>query len=235
MTTVSRHARAGVLLVAISLALGIARAQSACSSDGQAPPTGLLERFINADCESCWKDAQAPRPAIGETVLDWIVPGGRGEDAPLAAAARRDGLSRLASLRRPVPAASDAVRRENGEQPPQLRVAHGPALNGYIGASLELEGAGRARLAVSLMLVETIPAGTEGIPVERHLVRNMLQLTWNPAGQTGRKLRLYESRPMNIPDGVQPERLQVVGVLEDARGRVRGIARSRCAAEQPNR
>ena len=35
-------------------------AQSSCSSDGQPRPVALLERFINADCVSCWSDTQAP-------------------------------------------------------------------------------------------------------------------------------------------------------------------------------
>ena len=34
---------------------------------------------------------------------------------------------------------------------------------------------------------------------------------------------------MNIPEGVRPERLRVIGWVEDAQGRVLGIAQTRCA------
>ncbi len=34
---------------------------------------------------------------------------------------------------------------------------------------------------------------------------------------------------MNIPPGANPRHLRVVGWIEDARGRLRGLAQSRCA------
>jgi hypothetical protein len=40
----------------------LAMAQSACSSDGQAAPTGLMERFISADCADCWASAPIAPP-----------------------------------------------------------------------------------------------------------------------------------------------------------------------------
>jgi hypothetical protein len=42
---------------------------------------------------------------------------------------------------------------------------------------------------------------------------------------------LHESRPMRIPEGAQPERLRVIGWVEDARGRLVAAARSACAAQ----
>ena len=67
----------------------VAQTSSSCSSDGQPTPTALFERFINADCETCWRDPSTPIAAPGTLALDWIVPGTLGEDAPLAAATSR--------------------------------------------------------------------------------------------------------------------------------------------------
>jgi hypothetical protein len=225
MKTVSRPALAFALLIALPAA---AQAQGACSSDGQPEPTGVLERFINADCESCWTDTRVAAPGPGELALDWIVPGSLGDDAPLSAAARREGLTRLAALGQAVPR-HDAAKRQRREGPvARLRVAHGPALNGYLGASIELRDAGPGPWQARLALVETLPAGSERNPVERHLVRNLLELAWDGA-PAGRGQSFLESRPMNIPEGADPQRLRVVGWVEDARGRIRGIAGSRCA------
>lgn len=208
-------------------------AQSSCASDGQPQPVALLERFINADCESCWRDPKAPAAGRSALALDWVVPGSRGEDAPLSAVARRDGLTRLQSLGRAVPRQADSARtpRRQGAQP--LRVAHGLPLGGYIGASIELESAGPGPWKAWLVLVETLPPGTEDSPVERNLVRNVLQPAWNnkaPLSKEEQK-HLFESRPMNIPEGARGDRLRVVGWVEDARGHIRGIAQSRCVPE----
>lgn len=204
----SRSAVAAMLLAAASAVPG----QPACSSDGTPAPAALLERFVNADCEGCWTDAKVREPKPGEVVLDWIVPGTRGDDAPLSAAARDDGLARLAALGRAVPAHDDLRHRQRRGPPARLRVAHGLPFNGYLGASIELRQPGPGPLRT---------------PVERNLVRNVLRVGWD--ARHGRQ-RLFESRPMNIPEGARPERLRVVGLLEDARGRIRGIAQSRCAA-----
>lgn len=211
---------------------GTARAQSSCDSDGQRRPVALLERFINADCESCWSDPRAPQPARGELALDWIVPGGKGDDAPLSAAASRDSLTRLEALGRTVPAAADASRKKAAAAGRKLRVAHGLAFQGYIGASIELKPGSGGPWKAWLALVETIPAGTEGSPLERNLVRNVFQPPWDstPSLSKREQRRLFESRPMSIPEGANPQRLRVVGWVEDARGHIRAIAQSRCAA-----
>ena len=85
------------------LAAAGAQGQSSCASDGVPQPAALVERFISADCESCWSDAETARPGRGELALDWIVPGSRGDDAPLSAAASRDSLARLQALGRNAP------------------------------------------------------------------------------------------------------------------------------------
>ena len=110
-------------------------------------------------------------------------------------------------------------------------MAHGVALGGYLGASIELTATGKGThssraiqypLSAWLVLAEDIPAGVEGSPVSRLLVRNALVTSW-PTGQ-----RTIESRPMSLPDGSNPDRLRVVGWVEDRWGRVIARAVSLC-------
>jgi hypothetical protein len=220
------------LLPAVLVALlpRLAPAQSFCSSDGQRQPVALLERFINADCADCWTDPKTPQPAAGGVALDWIVPGGKGQDAPLSAAASRDALVRLQALQRKAPAQTASASTAIARNQTGVRVAHGLAFNGYIGTSIEMKPARPGAWTAWLLLVETIPAGTEGSPVERNLVRNMLQPAWDGRKQLSKRehLRLREVRPMSIPEGANPERLRLVGWIEDARGRVVAAAQTRC-------
>jgi len=212
-------------LLAVLLA-GTAQAQSSCSSDGQPQPTALLERFINADCETCWASRQTPEPAAGTLAVDWIVPGSRGDDAPLAAVASPDAGERLrASGKEPPPQSASAFTRLTDAR--RLRVAQGLPVNDYIGTSIELGPRGPGPWHAWLLLVEDLPAGTEGSPVARSLVRNALRLEW----PTGRAQRLRESRPMRIPEGAQPDRLRVIGWVEDGRGRLVAAAKSACTAQ----
>jgi hypothetical protein len=219
-------------------------AQSTCSSDGQKPPRALLERFINADCNTCWTDAATPTPSAGTLALDWILPSARGDDAPLSAAASRDAVQRLEATQQTAPAQSANVTRAIRAHGPLLRVARGVALAGYIGASIELKPARsqplpRQPLTAWLLLVEDVPAGTDGTPVARSLVRNMLLSPWNinsslliskrSETNTPQPKRLYESRPMSIPQGANPDRMRVVGWVEDAKGRVIAAAVSACS------
>jgi hypothetical protein len=230
----SAHLSRLALLAAALLACPWALGQSFCASDGQPQPVALLERFINADCEACWADGSAaPQPR--ELALDWILPGGSDDAAPLSAAASRDGLARLEALRRQPPAQADAVRSRAQAPLRGLRVAHGLPFNGYLGTSIELKAPGSRPWTAWLLLVETIPAGTEGTPIERNLVRNALQPLWSGRTSLSKKehARLFESRPMSIPPGAQPERLRVLGWVQDARGRIRAIAQSRCVPTAP--
>nr|WP_315425656.1 hypothetical protein [uncultured Albidiferax sp.] len=208
------------LLLALSPA---AWAQQACSSDGLPAPTALLERFTSADCETCWSDPQAAQPGAGTVALDWIVPGAQGDEAPLSAAARQDGLDRLQAL-------GQAQSPETAQQPSKalLRVARGPALGGYIGTSIELQPTGpiHGPLTAWLALVETIAAGTDGTPVERNLVRNTLVLDWNAAAGSWKEIR-----PLAVPEGAQAARLRVIGWVEDASARVLAAAQSQCQPE----
>ena len=123
---------------------------------------------------------------------------------------------------------------------PALRVAHGPALGGYVGASIELTLPPTQQLQTPLqawlVLVETLPAGFEGSPVPRNLVRNVFQPTWNKrdALSNSERLSFKEIRPLNIPQGAKSERLRVLGWVQDATGRVTIAAESICPPAEPN-
>jgi hypothetical protein len=225
------------LLLGLTLwAAHSAQAQSSCASDGQATPVALVERFISADCEACWSEPQATPPSAKTLTLDWIVPGKRGEDAPLSAAASQDALMRLQTLGRAAPATSTRTSSlVAGGSANQLRVAHGLPLGGYMGTSIELKTAlrprGQATLSAWLVLVETIPAGADGTFTPRNLVRNVLQLPWNKRNQLSitERLVFHETRPLSIPSGATPKRLRVVGWIQDGRGRILTAAQSVCA------
>lgn len=197
---------------------------SSCSSDGQKPPVALLERFINADCDTCWRDRQAPGAAPGTLAIDWVLHGTRGDDAPLAAVATRDASDRLEAIAAKPPAQSSHVFRQRAPEALKLRVAHGLPVADFIGTSIELSGGGAGPFKAWLLLVETLPAGTEDSPVERNLVRGAFTTEWK-----GSQPRRYELRTMHVDEGAKASRLRVVGWLEDERGKLRAIAQSRCA------
>ena len=211
------------MLVALPLA-----AQALCTSDGVPAPTALLERFVNADCADCWRDRATPEPAAGTFAIDWVVPGSKGDEAPLAAVALDEAKERLELLKRPLPERSDSAFSRRDGPGVTLRLALGDSVNDYIGTSIELRSPGREAWQAWLLLVEQLPAGTEGSPVERHLVRNVFRPDWvkvagRPPG------RLAEDRPMQIHAGARPERLRLVAVLVDSRGHIRAIRRTACS------
>ena len=214
-----------------------ARAQSYCASDGQSRPVALLERFINADCRDCWVDPATLRAGPRELALDWVVPGTQGEDAPLSAVANRDGLKRLQALGTAAPAGASSRKTAVAGGVGKLRVAHGLPVSGYLGASIEYKqvpaNAAGQPWSAWLALVETIPAGTEGTPVARHLVRNLIQPLWDANKQLSKQERLnfIESRSMDIPPGMNTDRVRVIGWVQDAQGRVVAAAQSRCAGK----
>jgi hypothetical protein len=121
-----------------------------------------------------------------------------------------------------------------------LRVAHGLPLSGYLGASIELKpipAAAKSRQWTAwLALVETLPAGAENSPVERNLIRNVLQANWDGASRYQKESKTASStqRSMSIAEGANPERMRVVGWVEDEKGRVRVAAQSRCSPLKNN-
>ena len=208
-----------------ALQSGFATAQSSCSSDGVKPLHHLTERFTSANCATCWAAPTAAPKA--ELVLDWIVPSAAGVEAALSAAANQDALARLDALA-VVLNKDQRLHRTTVKIPTAytLRVAHGLAVNSYVGTSIDLTKRPKRakKLDSVLLLVEHIPQGTADSPVERLLVRNMLQESWNLAAQP----TLLSRRPMSIPAGANPDNLRVVGWVQDAQGRVLAMAQSRC-------
>ncbi len=242
MTTPPLSNRAWTWLLAALLPVSpLAHSQSVCSSDAQATPKVLFERFINADCEACWRNPATTVAPHGALALDWIVPGRQGDEAALAGAASRDALMRLNALQRDRPEALGTEETKvQGWPGAVLRVAHGPALGGYVGAAIELSlpphQAPDTPLRAWLVLVETLPVGFEGSPVPRNLVRNVFQPAWNmrDALLNSEQFSFKEVRSLNIPEGAKSERLRVVGWVQDAAGRVTLAAESACRDEDPH-
>jgi len=216
------------LAAALPAAPASAAATAACSSDRQVAPGVLVERFLPDDCAECW--ARPSRPAdLGAFTIDWIVPGGNA-DAPLSAAALPEAASRLAALgyttSTPEPQFWKWRHPVAGVLPGRLRVAHGPAVNDYVGVSIAWTpaSADRRPLDAWLLLLEELPAGTEGSPSLRRLVRAAFSADRIAIGPDG----WSERRSMRIPAGADPARLRLVGWLSDSRGRVVASAASRC-------
>lgn len=230
--------RSAAPLLSLLLAATVVHAQSVCSSDDQPVPTTLFERFINADCETCWRDPSTPAAPPNALLLDWIVPGSQGEDAALAAAASSDAQARLAALQQPRPATqSQQTTSFAGLPGTVLRVAHGPAVSNYVGMSVSLSLPASTALAWPLsgwvLLVENLPSGTEGSPQSRNLARNALQTIWNKGESLSNQeqINFEDLRAMSLPEGTHPDRLQLLAWVQDAQGRVLTAARSVCPTE----
>ena len=202
-------------------------AQALCTSDDVPATSTLVERFISADCPACWRDRATLKPAADTLVLDWIVPGAKADGAPLASAASEEAMERLAWLRRRTPATLETVNGRRGGPPVHLRIAHGETFNDYVGVSIELADAGSGAWHAWLLLVEQIPAGADGTPVARNLVRKVFRPeAWSKAGRGSGPLA--ETRSMQVPIAIPRERVRLVAVLQDGRGRIRAIARTEC-------
>ena len=231
-----RRALRPCLAAALAAIAALAQAQSGCSSDGQPQPTALYERFISADCEACWtQPGPASTPGPSALLIDWIVPGAQGDDAPLSAAATRDALERLQSIARPLPAPTDTHVDDVPPLPAPalLRVAQGPPLADYLGTSLRFippRAPAADSYQVTVLMLETVPAGTEGSPMARNIVRNAFKGILDKRQQLPKKERggWLEIRPMRIPDGARPERLRVAAWVQDPAGRIVAAALSQC-------
>jgi hypothetical protein len=216
-----------ILLCALTLALfAWAPAHAECA----APPRLLLERFISADCEACWRVVPpSPAPAQGGTpfVLDWIVPSSRGDQAPLSPVTVPEATPRAARAGSLV---SDEVLTQStplaGPSALQLKVEDGPAWNSYIALRLEVSYTASRPLpqglAGYLALVERFGAADEGTPVARQRVRSVIGPLPLDGLAQGRKVD--HLRAVRVPANVSPERLAVVGWLETPAGRVLAVA-----------
>jgi hypothetical protein len=213
---------ATTLLVAVPLA-----AQALCTSDDAPAVNTLVERFTSADCLACWRASAPARPPPDTLVLDWIVPGLKADGAALASAASEDAMERLDWLRHRTPATVETVTSRREGEPVHLRVAHGEAFNDYVGVSMELQDAGSDVWHAWLLLVERIPAGAEGTPIARNLVRKVFRPeSWSKVGRGFGALA--ETRSMQVPKWTHPDRLRLVALVQDGRGRIRAITQSEC-------
>jgi len=209
-----------VATLAAALALAALPAWSFCPPNA---PTLLLERFVPADCERCWSSAP-PNP--GSTLsarerifaLDWIVPSTtRGDEAPLAAAAIGEARDRVAkagslssdealSVARPLPRASAALR---------IEVADGPVVNGYVALRFVARTSGAALprgIAGYMALVERVPAGEEGSPVDRQLVRAQVGPLSLETLRAGMPVEHFSA--IRLPETAKPDRLAAVAWVE---------------------
>lgn len=220
------------LLAFLLIAFGTTgvQAQPACTSDNVHPPRALLERFVAADCTDCWRAKTGATMKAGTTAIDWIVP--RSDDAALSAAATEDSNRRLRALAPRVPGADgallSAVAKPSANEA-RMRLARGISVGDYVGTSMRWPGAVPPGSSAWLLLVEALPAGTEGSPVARQLVRNALVVPLHGATNGGGDVKLNELRSMRFPEVANPERLQLVGWVQDAAGRVLVAAQTRCA------
>jgi len=199
----------------------------AAAAQAQCPasvPTVLVERFISADCEVCWADGNA---LVGRPfVLDWIVPGTRGDEAPLAAAAIVEATARAGAL----PHAGSVERRQTlpPKQGLRISVEDGPAWNGYMALRLRVQLGGdtfAAGTAGYLALVENVPAGDEGNSIERNLVRVLA----GPLLLDGTRAGTEHLLALRVPFGAKAERLGGVGWVQAASGQVVALASANAA------
>ena len=223
-------------LCALAAALPAAAAP-ACAAAGAA----TLERLFSADCPGCWAQAGAAgsHPAQPSTgwVFDWIVPAGA--DAALSAGALPESAERLQRLGPGGPSVGTGTGAATrlARQPARragssagLRVQSGPAWNGYFGLELQLPGVARSRLPAGstgwLALVERVPAGSDGTPVARDLVRSVagpLALDGPRAGQP-----LTHLRALRWPASAEPTRLQARAWIEAPDGTILAVAADQC-------
>ena len=184
----------------------------------------LLERFMSADCESCWQAAGSKDGSASTMVLDWIAPAADG--AALAAGSVPEAASRAPAL-----TPTETLQRQTSlsrPDAPRLRIADGPAWNGYVGVQLTVDGrtALPSGAQAYVALVERVPAGSEGSGVTRQLVRAVAGPLSLEELSTARTVRHF--RAMRLPEGGRPERLGSVGWVETAQGVV--IAATQSAA-----
>jgi hypothetical protein len=211
---------AGGLLTRVALAMPAVALAASC------PPevSPVTEVFIAADCADCWA-APAARPGTPGWRLDWITPAG--PDAALAAAALPESRERAERITAP----SAVALRPSALR---LKVVSGPAWNGYFGQQMTLQrthaGSNRAGLPAGstawLALVELLPAGAEGSPLPRALVRSVagpLPVAGPAPGQPASHLRA-----LRWPEGARPERLQARAWIEAPTGQVLLMAADRC-------
>jgi hypothetical protein len=189
----------------------------------------VFERFISAECSTCWTDASTEAAPQDEWLLDWIVPSARGDDAPLSPAAPSESADRARRvLTTGVNDARTVAHRTlaRSANPGRLTVAAGPAFHGYVGVQLDGSGRWPAGTSAWVALVESVNASTGGTPVPRQLVRTVAGPFQPPELRSGKPWRVLQA--LRWPEISSSERLRARAWLERADGRIVAMAGERC-------
>ena len=198
------------------------------------PQAAVAEAFFSADCADCWSAPPSTAAAGNTWRFDWISPGGG--DAPLAAGALPEAAERAQRLGA-APATSPAPARLQaaGKALPglRLRVTSGPAWQGYFGVQLSLAAASSSTLPTGatawLALVERVPAGSDGTPINRALVRSVAGPLPLDALKPGKAMTpMTHLRALRWPAGAEPTRLQARAWIETPDGRLLAVAADAC-------
>ncbi len=192
----------------------------------------VRENLFSADCAGCWA---ATGPATNGWRWDWITPGSA--SAPLAAGALPESAERALRLGLPALPADQAQVHTRATLPAlpglRLHMVSGPAWQGYFGLEMRLRSSGKSPLpkgsSAWLALVELVPAGSDGSPVARALVRSVagpLPLDALNALQPGQPMT--HLRALRWPASAEPTRLQARGWIEGPDGTILATAADRC-------
>ena len=210
-----------MFLIRVAQHIALALSATAAGTGTAAPvckvpaPLRLVERFMSANCESCWAAQGVKSEAKRTVVLDWIAPAGGA--ASLAAGAVHEATARAGALT----SSATALRFTTlNTAAPRLRIADGPAWNGYIGLQLTVDRRGRLPdgAVAYIALVERVAAGSEGSAIERQLVRNVVgPLSLEELAAT---TPVRHFRAMRLPEGAQADKLASVAWVESAGGNV---------------
>ena len=178
-------------------------------------PLRLVERFMSADCERCWAAKDAAKLDARTMVLDWIVPAG--DASPMAVVAVGEATTRAGAMTANATQQRSTLLKTTA---PRLRIADGPAWNGYIGLQLTVHrNAPLPEGSVAYMaLVERVAAGSEGSDVARQLVRNVVGPLSLEELATTSPVRHF--RAMRLIDAAQTDKLASVAWVESAQGQV---------------
>ena len=221
-------------LVSIVLMQSV-HAQAVCQGSSVKGPQALHERFISADCESCWQSAHAASGELPGLSLDWIVPSPKGDNAPLSAAESSQALDRLQHTgAKPVLTQVQVDTPVHRNANLDLSISFGVAVGPYRGITIDLavqqDKLPWPRLDLWVLMIERLSAGAEGSPIERRLVRNVLQQTWGQPNfqKKDGAWHAAELRAMSMPEGMQPDRTELVAWLQTPQGQVIGLAHASC-------
>ena len=176
---------------------------------------------MSADCETCWAAQGVKREAKRSVVLDWIAPAG--DASPLAAGAVSEATVRAGTLTSSATTSRSVLLKTAA---PKLRIADGPAWNGYVGLQLTVNRRGKLPegAVAYIALVERVAAGSEGSAIARQLVRNVVGPLSLEELATVTPVRHF--RAMRLPDGAQAEKLASVAWVQSADGIVLAATQS---------